>query len=111
MYVEAIASNSSTNEHSMSNNVSPVSTQSAQSAQSAQSTQPAQSAQSKDAVDADTVEPQNDVVATIEANNVHKLAKKRKLAEDYLDASRCSSRDFNFIVMCDDQREMPFCCE
>lgn len=97
MYVEAIASNSSTNEHSMSNNnVSPVSTQ---------------SAQSKDAVDADTVEPQNDVVATIEANNVHKLAKKRKLAEDYLDASRCSSRDFNFIVMCDDQLEMPFCCE
>lgn len=109
MYVEAIASNSSTNEHSMSNNnVSPVSTQ------SAQSTQPAQSAQSTDAVDADTVESQNDVVATIEANNVHKvhkLAKKRKLAEDYLDASRCSSRDFNFIVMCDNQLEMPFCCE
>lgn len=97
----------------MANNVSPV------SPHSTQPTQPTQSAQSKDAVDADTVEPQNDVVATIEANNVATieannvltLAKKRKLAEDYLDATRCSSRDFNFIVMCDDQLEMPFCCE
>ena len=72
----------------------------------------AQSAQqSKDAVEA--VEPQ--CVAAIdigvESDSVHKLSEKRKLAEKYLIATRCSSRDFEFMAMCDDQNHMPFCCE
>jgi hypothetical protein len=53
----------------------------------------------------------SDTVATIEADDVLTLAEKRKLAERYLMATLCSSRDFDFMAMCDDQLEMPFCCE
>jgi hypothetical protein len=53
----------------------------------------------------------SDTVATIEVDDVLTLAEKRKLAERYLMATLCSSRDFDFMAMCDDQRELPFCCE
>lgn len=50
-------------------------------------------------------------VATIEADNVITLAEKRKLAEKYLMATLCSSQDFDFMAMCDDQSHMPFWCD
>lgn len=71
-------------------------------------TSPSQTTQSGHAVD--TVEPQDDI-ATIEADNVLTLAEKRKLAEKYLMATLCSSREFGFMAMCDDQSHMPFCCD
>ena len=52
-----------------------------------------------------------DTDATIEADNVLTLAEKRKLAEQYLMSTLCSSRDFDFMKMCDYQGHMPFCCE
>lgn len=52
----------------------------------------------------------SDTVATIEADNVT-LAEKRKLAEKYIMATLCSSRDFDFMAMCDDQSHMPFWCD
>jgi hypothetical protein len=71
-----------------------------------QSTQSTQSTQSRDSVD--TVETRDDV-ATIDADTVLTLAEKRKLAEKYLMATLCSSRDFDFMAMCDDQSHMSFC--
>ena len=53
----------------------------------------------------------SDTVATIEADDVLTLAEKRKLAERYLMATLCSSREFDFMAMCDDQSHMPFCCD
>ncbi len=73
--------------------------------QSAQSTQ---STQSGDAVD--PVETWDDI-ATIEADSSITLAEKRKLAEEYLMAKLCSSQDFDFMAMCDDQNHMPFLCD
>ena len=69
---------------------------------------PSQTTQSGHVVD--TVEPQDDI-ATIEADNVLTLAEKRKLAENYLMARLCSSREFDFMAMCDDQSHMPFWCD
>jgi hypothetical protein len=62
-------------------------------------TVPSQSTQSSDAV-----------AATIEADNVLTLAEKRKLAEKYLMTTLCSSREFDFMAMCDDQSQ-PFWCD
>jgi len=74
--------------------------------QSAQSTR---STQSSDVVD--TVESQNDDVVIVKAYNVLTLAEQRKLAEKYLMATLCSSQDFDFMAMCDDQSCMPFWCD
>ena len=58
-----------------------------------------------------TTQSSDAVAATIEADNVLTLAEKRKLAENYLMARLCSSREFDFMAMCDDQSHMPFCCD
>jgi hypothetical protein len=68
-----------------------------------------QSTQSSDVVD--TVESQNDNVVIVKADNVLTLAEQRKLAEKYLMARLCTSREFDFMAMCDDQSHPPFCCD
>ncbi len=69
-------------------------------------TYPSQSTQSSDVVE--TVESQNDDVVIVKADNVLTLAEQRKLAEKYLMARLCTSREFDFMAMCDDQSHLPF---
>jgi hypothetical protein len=69
-------------------------------------TSPSQTTQSSDVVE--TVESQNDDVVIVKADNVLTLAEQRKLAEKYLMARLCTSREFDFMAMCDDQSHPPF---
>lgn len=87
------------NEHSMDN----IGTLSQTASIGTQKTKP----HSNDTVDA--VEPQG-VATDVDVDRVRKLSEERKLAEKYIMSRLCSSREFDFIAMCDDQSQTPFWC-